>query len=430
MVARLLGDAIQRNLRWYAAAGAMLFFGGLAETMTSDGTSFRIAAMLLGPALFIGPILAISLPAQRELRHLPTTNRDLWRLTWCLATVVACSLVFVATLIGFSIGGARLSIESVVLLGLYAFAWNGVVLRLFVMMGYVMNRGGRQNAAVQIGKVLLVLTLLGVAFGPPLFLGSHLPARAAGFTPTFVVMLVACVAISIGTFFWTPQRTYSIDKLSAQKQLGSTPAGPGVLDRLTGIPRVLIPDMLLTIGGATVAALVLATTSLVAGDQDLDFIGPTAVMAALLGTWTPWARLLKVLPLTVGQISALMVSTQVAIWIVLSGIVTIVGLARGDDRLTIGFSLMIALAGICAFGNALLFRFQRQAAAIFLCGFITVPLMRLAASGPNALLVIIGVGALCIAAAFNKHTLTTSSSSASAYRKPAPLFGQSPQVDR
>jgi hypothetical protein len=149
----------------------------------------------------------------------------------------------------------------------------------------------------------------------------------------------------------------------------------------------------------------------------------------MLSLWTPWARLLKVLPLSVRQINALLLFTPLATWASLWLVwLTVWSLAYGNPS-TLRLDLPFGLAGIAALAHAWLLRFQGGTASFWVMIFIAslVPqVMEVGVSDgtvDHIVFAIIGAIAFCTAAFINDRTLTRSTSSSLAYRSPQPPFG-------
>src|SRR5688572_11538456 len=97
MVARLVSDALWRN-RWiYVVVSVFLVLCWLMYVASGGKVlEISITAFSLIFAAVLGPMFTILTMGLRELRHLPVTNRDLWRATWVVTTVVS-AIVLLAT---------------------------------------------------------------------------------------------------------------------------------------------------------------------------------------------------------------------------------------------------------------------------------------------------------------------------------------------
>jgi hypothetical protein len=152
-------------------------------------------------------------------------------------------------------------------------------------------------------------------------------------------------------------------------------------------------------------------------------------MAVALGIWTPWARLLKVLPLSSTQINTLLLISPFATWTVL----WILGwsayaLAYGaSDNLRIEFT--IGMASISALVHAVMLRVQGGFGTIWVMvalGGLMAPMVKIGLRDEIAYQIAFGIiaaSALGMAAFINHRTLTRSTSSSRPYRLPRAPFG-------
>ena len=98
-----------------------------------------ITALSLIFAAMLGPMFAIATMGLRELRHLPVTNRDLWRTTWVVATVVPAGVLLatktISALLVAAFGGSpKVSAEAMLLSAVYDFTWAGAMLPVFPLL--------------------------------------------------------------------------------------------------------------------------------------------------------------------------------------------------------------------------------------------------------------------------------------------------------
>jgi hypothetical protein len=142
------------------------------------------------------------------------------------------------------------------------------------------------------------------------------------------------------------------------------------------------------------------------------------------GLWVPWARLLKVLPLSVRQINALLLFTSTATWTILwlAG-VFLYSLSYGMPE-TLRIDFAFALAGFAALANAMWFRFHGGNGAGLIMGTLgglISPIVKFGLrDGTIADIVFAAVGAIafCAGAFINHRTLTRSTSSSRSYQRP------------
>ena len=290
---------------------------------------------------------AIATMGLRELRHLPVTNRDLWRATVGRrapsSQLESCwSTKTISALLVAAFGGSpAVSAGAILLSAVYDFTWAGTVLPLFPLLGYaghaVAHRGTLAALCADAAPTAAVLA----GFGLPILVSDALPTRIGEFTPATIGVLVAGLAIALGALAWTPQRGVLAGERAQARRAVVLPGAATrarLIDRLTGISRVAVPYLLTAFALPVGVCLALAAYGVSSGtgpwwfvphaptvfdpadtgDRGLTYfvLLPCAVVT-MLGLWTPWARLLKVLPLSVRQINALLLLTPFATWMIL-----------------------------------------------------------------------------------------------------------------
>jgi hypothetical protein len=149
----------------------------------------------------------------------------------------------------------------------------------------------------------------------------------------------------------------------------------------------------------------------------------------MVGLWTPWARLLKVLPLSVRQINAALLLTPFATWTILWLLGWSAYMFAYGTPPTLRIEFAFGMAAIAGLAHAALLPIQGSTASfwiIALSGGLMPQLVKVGlrdGTVPQVVFAIIGAIALCAAAFVNHRTLTRSSSSSTAYRLPARAFG-------
>jgi len=465
VVARLVSDALWR-LRWfYCVVSVILVFPFWLMYVASGSNVLEISmpAFSLIAAAMLGPMFAIPTTVLRELRHLPVTNRDLWRTTWVAATVVAAGVLLatkvISALLLAAFGGSlKVSVEAMLLSAVYDFSWAGAVLLLLQLLGYgqpaVFGRAAFRPWLAGLAATGRGVAMLAV-FALPVLLSGALPTRVREFTSTTTAALIACLAIAFSALAWTPQRVVLAGERAQARRAAVFPgAAPKVqrrrADRLTGISRVVTPHLVATLALAVGACLALTSYGVIAGSGPWWFVPPTAEVfdradtgyrgltyyvlvpcgvVTMMGIWTPWARLLKVLPVSVGQINALLLVTPFATWAVLwlLGLAAF-SLAYGAAP-TLRLEFAFGMAGIGALAHAALLRFQGSTGTVWVMAAIGGLLPQLLKVGlsdatvAHVVFAVIGATALGIAAFVNHHTLTRSTSTSRAYRRSQPPFG-------
>jgi hypothetical protein len=466
VVTRLVVDGMWRS-RWAYVSGLMMsfMFWRVFEERSAQTLPINVSAMSMMLALLVGPLCVIPIMGPRALRHLPVTTRDVWRVTWILAAVVTSVVLLaskaITTLLAIAIDGRpALSVETMLLSAVYDFAWIGVLLPLFPWLTLadsgVDYRGGRAKVLAEVGRGVGLIACIGV----PFLISDALPRHVGEFTPATTAVLMACLAIAFSTLAWTPKRGVLAGERGRPHQ-GSTVPGfqgsrvPGfrskvrLTDSLTGIPTIVAPYLLTMVALPVGAILVMALYGVISASGPWWFVPPMPTVfdpdntgyrgltyfvliptiVSMQGLWTPWARLLRVLPLSVRQINALLLLTPFAAWTVL----WILGwgafrLAYGTPHTyRIGFAL--GMAAMAALAHAVLLRFQGSTVPFLIISLIAAVQPQLVRVGlrddANTQIVFLAISAIgfCAAALLNHHTLTRSTSSSRAYSRPFSPFG-------
>lgn len=436
MVTRLLIDALRRGRGHYAVYGLAGLFWLAPMAAGIDVGGIGMAAISLIAASVLGPMFAVTTTGLREFRHLPVTNRDLWRTTWILATVVPATLllltkVAVACLMLLFGGTPKVSSEAIMLSAVYDFAWTGVLLPAFPFLGYASSRLARRGPLGVVVTLLAATALILGCFVAPIAAADALPARVADFTAATGLGLIAALAIAAASLLWTPQRDL-MNRLSGRAVPAEAPrrseSRVRLVDRLSGVSRVVVPYLLMAFA---VQIVVWPGVAFYGGGADAinGAMSVIALVVTISSAWPPWIRLLKVMPLSLRQINALLVATPFAVWtgywfLGFAGEALAIGY---PPRLTLPFAFGMAGLGVLA-GSAE-FRFQGSTAPRFMLGFAVAAVIGLvdyglrAEAGSRVTFLIIGSLTLLAGASLNHQTLLHSTSSSVAYRRPPPPFG-------
>jgi hypothetical protein len=447
VVARLVVDALWRN-RWaYLAVGMLAIpFWLLFSFDDADPLAIGIPATSLLFMSFFGPVLGVTTMALRELRHLPVTRRDVWRAAWMISTVVPAVVLLATKAIGgwaASGVGAHLSAETMFLSALYDFTWGGALLAVWSV---AFAGGPRASRGPSLGAASTIVAMI-ACLGIPFLASEALPARVDEFTPAAAGVLIAGLAIAFGVLVWTPTRGV----LAGERPRAGdgTPRRPfdrtRAVDRLTGFSRVAVPPLFATIALPVLACLGLAAYGIARGTSPWWFVPPApsmfdpedvgdrgltyfvllpCAMVTMQGVWMPWVRLLKVLPVSVRQINAVLLLTPFAMWAILGGLGWCAfRLAYGTPG-TGGVGFVLGLAAAAALAHAFLLRLRGTSAMKWVFGAIgglMPPFMKVGIRADGTWQIVFGVLAVVAfsaAAIVNHRTLTRSTSSSAPYRRP------------
>jgi hypothetical protein len=254
--------------------------------------------------------------------------------------------------------------------------------------------------------------------------------------------------MNIAALRWVPSRgTFAGDRPRAWWR-PATPTGSisiRRIDRLTGLSRIAVPYLLLMLALPVALAIGFAGYGLIVGRGAWWFVPPDGLLVdpadgevsflvllpsfvgTMLGAWTMWARVLRMVPLSVRQINALLVLTPFVTCLLLMTLLGVgFGLARGLP-VTLRLDLVVGLAGIAAFAHAFMLRYQGSSGRFWVIVMTGGLLRRIleAGIGDDTHVIFAAIGGLAAIAAIgiNHATLTQSTSSSAAYRRPQTLFG-------
>jgi hypothetical protein len=426
MVWYLLRDLLRRNRVMYAWMAPVAIVMWVAPT--NDGGETRLtltASMFIAVAL--GPFMSMATIGIREIRLLPVRFSDLWTLTWVASTVVpSCFVAAAASLAMLTTTLAEhpaIGIDTVGLMALYNFIYTNLVLMMLPALNYV-SKNMRPGATTTAATISITAGVIG-AFGLPWFFAPWLPTLMTQVTAPFAALLLTGVAASFGVLMWRPRLGVATGLPAQNRVRPGTPAKRRVMDKVTGIARVLVPYL------ATAAALTLvaaggnawyASTRGVAAFVDEGMSGMAYMLIGMTSPWMPWARLLKSLPLRAGTINAWLVSTPGLTWLVMAG--TLLALEPWlGPTVPAWFTpgVLVCFAGMSAVLNALAFRNQGVIGWIVGPGAATSPFVgsiaRYWMDPSSPWFVVAGLAALGLAAWINQRTLTRCGSASRAFRR-------------
>ena len=454
MVRRVVSDVMWRA-RWIYLSGAAFLLPAwvLYARIGPDFREFPVPALSMTVAAGLGPLFAMSSMGARVLRHLPLTGRDLRLVTWIIATIVPTALLCVLKILSVLIvtvfgATSKLSAQTIVLSAVFDFAWTGTLLYLWLRLDAAVyaasDWGLAARACGATGSLLVVLG--GIA--APMALSDLVPARVDAMAWPAVAGLAAGVALNVAALRWVPSRgTFAGDRPRAWWR----PAAPAVsistrrIDRLTGLSRIAVPYLLWMLALPAAAAMGLAGYGLVAGRGAWWFVPPNgllvnpadgevsfvvlipALVGTMIGAWTTWARVLRMVPLSVRQINALLVLTPFVTWMLLMTLLNVgFSLARGLF-VTPRLDLVLGLAGIAAFAHAFMLRYQGSSGRFWVIVMTSSLISKILeagiADGTHVWFAAVGGLAAIAAIGVNHATLTQSTSSSAPYRRPQTPFG-------
>ena len=439
MVTRTLWHLVWRN-RYTGLPWLFPMYLGWTEVARRGGdvtwlmVSSMVVAFLLGPGFVMGL-------DSREIRVLPLTHRDRWVTTWLLSTVVVTSYLFVvkSLIIILTVvirNTVLMSPETLLLSTAYDFAYASALLPIGTLLNaadlsWVKRQGRRALSAwvILFAPYTLAVVIL------PFFAAKALPVHVSEFTIGHVLVLVFGLTMSLGGLRWTPRvfgsihyhvnaRGTTLGRLVTRQRFG---------DRFTGVARILWTHAtgwlrVMTVG---VAAIVTIGAFLPLSKDGLRFLSVMFLLLALMGIsmvspWAPWARRLKVLPLSVTHVNALVLLTPlftwVEIWILLLLAHAALGLPIGEE---LGPFAVLAYGGVSAVANALAFKVHGSRRGLMCVSLLPAgaplyveTLRHVPHEWTRLVLLLVGLFSLTCAAIVNHRTLTRSTSGSLVYQRP------------
>lgn len=415
----------------------------LMGTLADRGASVTwVLAASMGLAFLLG-LQTVEGAGRREHRVLPVTDRDIWTTRWLSATCVVPFFLFATKCLGLMWiwvagygSGTFMTPETLLLSTLFDFVYVGASMPaplLLASAATVLARWQGRSAFFVSLALMPVLFLL--CIGGPLFFARTLPTHIADFSTTNMVVLLLGVAMSVGALVWTPRR--GGDSLTFWSKSHETASSPAIQrkpdDSLTGVFGVLrahvIATFVLSVLGIAVAfgAMPLLPRPVGADFRFASgmFLIFTFMGVGMFGIWTPWARRLKVLPLSVNQVNGLFTLTPLVtwleVWLLLMLAQTLAGRPIYEELRPLavfmyaGFSAMTHACELRVRGNA---AGQSIASTAWLVAAVAVGMALFGKPDLWARLLVLATGILSLAGAalLNHYTLTRSTSSARIYR--------------
>ncbi len=384
--------------------------------------------------------------ASHVLGILPLARREVWQIA-CVAGAVVPALVqlTVATVVWVVVlftfphynSTHRAGLDMVLLGALYSLAFF-----LLVVIAAASVRRQRWLTAVLAIAAMVTLTW---------FVGA-LPARVGDFTTPSVLVLAVAVVLAVVLIRIPGALAAPVPANSQTYRFTIDLPGIGILDRLTGIKRILLVHTLygfvlfaaaflvvvvgsVWVDGVTMTEKVAQELSAFSG-VDGWVLQPGATLLftpmwviGFSNIWTPMARQLRVLPLTPREANAVFLASPIAMWMALWAMyVTAYVLAVGGP-FTPRLDLFLAISGSSTLANVISFRWKNRlfgmVGVAFVYGFwmaasLATALLNLTLI--QAPLIAIGVALYIAAVAINHHTLVHATGASAAYQRQPKFF--------
>jgi hypothetical protein len=460
---RLISDIVWRTRLMYVLMIPFVGLVWIGAAAQNDGFVSLALTLSIAFAYMLGPLVSVSMIGRREIRILPVTNRDLWVTSWIVSAVLiplaisAVQSLAVITVATFT-GSRAVSAETMFLASLYCFAYAGALVPIMPAQGYCMhNMSARQPRWLWAALAIACFAVFTGGLFLPFVIADDLPMTFDQFSWDATTTLALCFVISAVSLAWTPQRGGIVTPVQPARKTESTSRSIRLQrssDRFTGVARVAWPiaATITVLSAVTLAGFVFYWATFASDTPLRSFLQNNAVLLfdtgflpdrgmsdiwvimavafiTTSGPWQPFARLLKVLPLTTNQVNVLFLATPFAQWALvwlalIAAHLVVIGTFPGTARLDV----FMFVGGVSALGHVLMIRYGQGGLGIVMLLGVLMSLVRRVSTDtwsvrPEVVLFAAGVVALVVAAAVNHRTLTRSTSSSKAYRGQTLPFG-------
>ena len=419
-------DVLSRH-RWGTVFGALML-GGLwwmAGYYSAEAPS--MVPMMFGASMgwiyMLGPTRVQFIA--RAVWHLPLSRRDIGRARWLVATVAATMVGVAAKLVAMLFPSVRAAFgfPGLLLSTVYDFAFAGLGYAAVIVASQRPPQHGQWRPVMNVVKG--VAEAAGpLAFGAPIYLSTLfagkiaqrvLPTQWSDIPPRGAVLLVLALGITIATYFHTPGPPLYARQLAPGRTdplPAATRIDPG---GLTGLPLLIAREcgwtVLVSLGfaGASFLFAVIIHAPLALAVAYAVFLG------SLSNRFPDLLGHLRVLPLSVRQINALLLLWPAFIGLAASTGYTLIRLTIGRGA-PLHLDLVVGLVGLSAIAQALMIRMTGLSRLFTLTTFGgLVPVLHFLPLPGTGTLVLLGSAGFAAAAAFN-HTMLRRSSTYHARR--------------
>jgi hypothetical protein len=456
MIRYLVRDALGRYMPAYLWVGGFLTLVWLF--MAADALAPTGALVFsLCCAWFLGVFAGVSLFTSREVGLMPIRRRTLWRAQWITSILLGTFWTSAAKVVGalgaalFASGAARGQVPDFQFIALSSsldFLYNGVLLAIVAATGVAAGRVREDssliNRAIQASGIFVAL-MGGFAWG--FVLRPIIPTTWTEVTGATAMVMGVAFVVSLAAFFYSPPtgepRPGSMRRDIRRRQHAVRSPKPA---RLVGIPRLIADDLKSTaMTAASVPAIVSAVfvgmyafnPSPGPGTGPLKAMKEMGVLPlredalfghcyfllalglSMINNWrspgvdavSTILRQLRVLPLSVRHLHALLVTRRLLGWLVVWFFLLILHVVVFQSApTTLRLDVLVWLAGADALVYAVLLRWMKWLPTLaFAMIFGMVSSRWIDLQGAEfAAIAGIAVGLACLAAAMwiNHHTLT------------------------
>lgn len=377
---------------------------------------------------------------------LPITHHDAWIATSLVAAAVpaliqvAIGLLMLALVpdYGRDLLGRAPSATMVVLGGLYTAGFLQIAL----------------SVPAPAGRLSLLHTALVIFIVVGLFLNAHvLPASLGEFTPLSAGMALSAAFLLVSRTMQVqlhPGR--SLERPAHNWRFAPPLATTRLADRLTGIQRILVVQLAFgtfLFGTATVVVLWVTTwidgTTMSAATLELlapfstgsgwimrpgdSFLFTPMWVIGFTSIWIPFARQLRILPLSPLRVTTAFLALPVLMWLVVWAIFVALYITFVGTPASFRLDAMVAGAGTTALANTLSWRWQNRLYGMVGMGLIygfwgAMSIAVLVFGNPRSGLFVSLIGVVFLAAAvwLCLHTVRHANSGSAAYQRRPKFF--------
>lgn len=431
---------------WAAFAGLAFWFAmpWLALALTSD-LSFALRFSWMGAVPFAVYMYRATSGSQL-LGILPLARRDVWQITTVIGALAPALVQLVVALVMWMMT----RVLSPALAGLHQVGIDspllGAVYTLTCLQFVLIATASLQRQRMTTAAIAMVV-LASLAW-----FTDVLPARVSDFSTTSALVFWATAVLAVVIVRMPGSLAAPVPaRLPAYRLTFDLPVA-GMLDRLTGVKRILLVQTLfgvLCIVGGLLLALAL----------DVQFGGRTVVefvaeeLRAFSGTniwvmrpgdsliftpmwiiglaniWTPMARQLRVLPLTPREANAIFLAWPIVMWVVLWLVYLAAYASIVGGPVTPRLALFLAISGTSTLANVISLRWKNRLygmfGAAFVYGFWTLAsIVALVMNLTEATVPLATTGVVFYTAAIwlNHNTLVHATSASAAYQRQPKFF--------
>lgn len=431
---------------WIAFLGLAFWFAmpWLALALTGE-LSFALRFSWMGAVPFAIYMYRATSGSQL-LGILPLSRREVWQITCVVGALAPAVVQLVVALVTWLMTAAlfptlagihRVGMDTPLLGAVYTLA----LLQVVLIATATLRRQRMAMAALAIA-----------ASGTLVWFTDVLPARVSEFTTTAALAFWATAVLAVVIVRIPGSLAAPVPARLPSYRLTFDLPGIGVLDRLTGVKRILLVQTLfgvLCFGGGFCLVLILDVW--LGGRTVVEFMadelrvfggagmwmmrsGDTLLFTpmwiiGLANIWTPMARQLRVLPLTPREANAIFLASPIVMWAVLWLMYLVAYATVVGGPFTPRLDLFLAISGTSTLANVISFRWKKRLYGMFGVAFaysfwMLASVVALVLNLTDILIPLIVIGSVFYGAAIaiNHNTLVHATSASAAYQRQPKFF--------